>query len=214
MNHGALIICGGKSTRMGTSKAMLRFGDQRMLQRVVRLIGEVIPTENIVVAAAAGQPLPELPRPVCVVRDRTAGRGPLEGLAVGLAALADRAEAAYVSGCDAPLLKPAWIREMFRRLGDADICVPKDREFHHPLAAVYRTRIVPAVESLLDADRLRPLFLFDQCATTEVPVDELRPIDSELQSLMNLNRPEEYQAALRAAGLPDDSWQSDSGGVE
>ena len=149
-----------------------------------------------------------------MVRDRTADRGPLEGLAVGLAALADRAEAAYVSSCDAPLLKPEWIREMFRRLGDADICVPKDRKYHHPLAAAYRTRIVPVVESLLNADRRRPVFLFDECTTTEVQVDELRAVDPELESLLNLNRPEDYLAALRSAGLPDDAWRGDSRGVQ
>ena len=204
MNYGALIVCGGKSTRMGRDKATLPFGDKVMLQRVVNTVGDVVPLNRIAVAAAVGQELPELPKEVRVVRDRREASGPLEGLAAGLGVLSDAVDAAYVSGCDAPLLKPKWIREMFRRLGDFEICVPRDGRYHHPLAAVYRTSIVPVIESLLAADRLRPAFLFDECRTVEAPVEEMRTVDPELDSLRNMNNPEDYQEALRSAGLIGD----------
>ena len=54
-----IILCGGRSTRMGTSKALLPFGGETMLQRIVRLLGTV--ASPLVVVAAAGQPLPNLP---------------------------------------------------------------------------------------------------------------------------------------------------------
>ena len=92
MKCGAIVLCGGKSSRMGYSKAMLPFGPERMLQRVVRLVGEVVPRENIVVVAAEGQELPPLPEEITVTHDRQAHRGPLEGLACGLAALAEKVE--------------------------------------------------------------------------------------------------------------------------
>src|SRR5262245_8583674 len=99
-----VVLCGGKSTRMGTSKALLQFGPETMLQRVVRLLSEVVPT--IVVVAAAGQDLPDLPRHVTITRDEHEGRGPLEGLRAGLNALSSGAERAYVTSCDVPLLVP------------------------------------------------------------------------------------------------------------
>ena len=55
----ASCLCGGKSTRMGVPKATLPFGPETMLQRVVRLLGTVV--SPIVVVAARGQELPELP---------------------------------------------------------------------------------------------------------------------------------------------------------
>ncbi len=94
MKRGAIVLCGGQSTRMGSSKAMLPFGPERMLQRVVRLVGEAVPRENIVVVAAEGQELPPLPGEIVVTRDRRPNRGPLEGLACGLAALAEKADVA------------------------------------------------------------------------------------------------------------------------
>ena len=59
------------------------------------------------------------------------------------------------------------------------MAVPVEGEFHHPLAAVYRTSVVPVVEELLAADRLRPAFLFDRVATCRVSVDRLRAIDPD-----------------------------------
>jgi molybdopterin-guanine dinucleotide biosynthesis protein A len=201
MQTGALILCGGKSTRMGRDKATLPFGPELMLQRVVRLLGEVVDHRNIVIVAAPEQLLPHLPAGLTVARDERHGRGPLEGIAAGLTALCPEVDAAYVTSCDVPLLVPAFVTRMFELLGDHDIAVPCEEEQFHPLAAVYRPSILPLVQQLLKADRLRPRFLFDEARTRSVTIEELRPVDPDLQTLVNLNHPEDYQAALHAAGF-------------
>ena len=136
-------------------------------------------------------------------------RGPLAGLASGLRAIAERADAAYATACDVPLLVPAFVERMFELLGDYDVAVPFDGQYHHPLAAVYRPRVLEHVERLLESQRMRPRFLFDEVRTREVPVDELRAIDPELSTLENLNYEEDYFAALSAAGYtaPSDAQQ-------
>ena len=186
---------------MGQPKAMLPFGEELMLQRVVRLVGEVVRQDRIVVVAAADQELPPLPPQIKIAHDAHKNRGPLAGLAGGFAALANTCDAIYASGCDVPLLVPAFIQQMFELLGNHEIAVPKDKKFHHPLAAVYRTSVNKHVQELLHADRLRPFFLFEQADTLEVPVDELRLVDAELASLANCNVPEEYYRALKQAGF-------------
>jgi len=203
VKRGAIVLCGGKSSRMGRPKAMLPFGEELMLQRVVRLVAEVVPLEHIVVVAAAGQEMPPLPEQVKLARDSRQDQGPLEGLACGLAALANTSEAVYATGCDVPLLMPAFVEQMFRLLGDHEIAVPKDGKFHHPLAAVYRTSVLAEVRQLLDEDRRRPFFLFEQCRTHEVLVDELRLADAELLSLANCNTRDDYQRVLKLAGFTD-----------
>jgi len=195
--HGAIILCGGKSSRMGSSKALLPIGQEVMLPRIVRIVSEVIPLEHIVVVSAADQKLPTLPDEVTITQDARAERGPLEGLAAGLRTLTGKAETAFVTGCDVPLLKPEFISHMFALLADNDIVVPKEGKFHHPLAAVYRTSVLQQVQHLLDDDQLRPLFLFEKVKTREVPVEDLRIIDAELDSLLNCNNPDDYQQALR-----------------
>src|SRR3990172_6196443 len=124
MTRGAIILCGGRSSRMGLSKATLPFGSEIMLQRVVRIVRPVV--GQVVVVAAPGQVVPSLVPAVPVVRDRRQGRGPLEGLAAGLAAMEDVAEAVYLTGCDVPLLVPEFVERLFQWLGDHDIVVPRD----------------------------------------------------------------------------------------
>ena len=208
-----MILCGGRSSRMRLDKATLPFGPEQMLQRVVRLVAPLV--ESITVVAAVDQVLPDLPDSVTIARDRRPGLGPLEGLAAGLSSIkdrigedseADRIEAVYATSCDVPLLVPAFVSRMFDLLGDPDIdrydiVVPRDGKFHHPLAAVYRTSVLPQVEQLLAEERMRPVFLFDAVKTRKVPVDELRDVDPDLLTLENLNQPEDYLAALRRAGF-------------
>ena len=150
MNAGGIVLCGGKSTRMGSPKALLSFGDETMLQRVVRLLAAVV--SPIVVVAAGQQILPALPADVTVARDEQEGRGPLEGLRAGLKALPADVEAAYVTGCDVPLLVPAFARRMIDLLGDDDIAVMETDGFPHPLSAVYRRTTLPDIEQLLASD--------------------------------------------------------------
>jgi molybdopterin-guanine dinucleotide biosynthesis protein A len=208
MRKGAIILCGGKSSRMGRDKATLPFGPEQMLQRVVRLISEVVKFECIAVVAAPDQSLPELPAGLLIARDAHQYRGPLEGLATGFRALADRTEAVYATGCDVPLLVPAFVEMLFALLGDFDIAVPVDGEHYHPLAAVYRPAVLPHVVRLLDSERMRPRFLFDEVRTREIPVADLRAVDPQLSTLENLNFRQDYVSALTTAGfaVSPDAW--------
>lgn len=196
---GGIILCGGRSSRMGQPKLSLPFGPETMLQRTIRLLKEVV--SPIVVVAAIDQQLPVLSDDILIVRDEELGWGPLGGIAVGLEALAASVPAAYVAPCDAPLLQPAFIQAMIDHAQGYDIAVPKEQKFYHPLAAVYQTSLATVARSLIAEKKYRPLFLIEQANSNYVDVEELRTIDPELDSLRNMNKPEDYQAALQAAGF-------------
>jgi molybdopterin-guanine dinucleotide biosynthesis protein A len=205
MRAAGIILCGGQSRRMGRPKAWLPFGGELLLPRVVRLLGEAV--HPIVVVAAPDQDLPPLPAAVAVVRDAVKGRGPLQGLAAGLAVLRGRADAAYVSACDVPFLRPAFVRRLIDLLGDHAACVPRVGGYHHPLAAVYRLEVADAVARLLAEDRLRASDLFETVPTRTVEAAELAEVDPDLQTLRNLNTPEEYEAAQRELGRARDDHE-------
>lgn len=193
-NRGGIVLCGGKSSRMGTSKALLPFGPETMLQRVVRILSAVV--SPIVVVAAESQELPALPDDIVLTRDEREGRGPLEGLRAGLKALPPDVERAYVTSCDVPLLVPGFVAQMFDLAGGYNIAVMDIDGFPHPLSAVYCRSVLPHVESLLAQDRLRPVFLFDAVKTRKVKPAEMTS-DPELLTLRNLNTKEDYEQALR-----------------
>ncbi len=200
-----IVLCGGQSRRMGQSKALLPFGNETMLQRVIRIMSQVV--SPIVAVKAASQQLPAMPDNLLVTQDRLPDQGPLEGIRMGLAALkqsAPESSAAYVTSCDVPLLQPEFVQAVASRLGNAEAAVVVEDGFRHPLAAVYRTSVLPVIDSLLDAGKRRPLFLFEQVETVLVSTEELRGADPDLSSLANLNQPSDYLAALQQAGLEPD----------
>jgi molybdenum cofactor guanylyltransferase len=190
---GGVILCGGESQRMGRAKAWLPWGGEPMLLHVLRTLRQVV--EPVVVVAAPDQDVPLLPAGVQLARDEVKGQGPLQGLCVGLARLDGQAEAAYVSSCDAPFLRAAFIERMIGLLGDKIVCVPKVHERFYPLAAVYRLDALDAARSLLEEKRLRLTRLYEMIPTRIALPDELMPADPELRSLQNLNLAADYEAA-------------------
>jgi molybdenum cofactor guanylyltransferase len=205
-----IVLAGGRSSRMGTPKAALEWHGSTLLRRIVGLVERGV-DGPVVVVRAPGQVLPALPASVEVVEDAREGRGPLQGLAAGLAALDGRVEVAYASSTDAPLLHPAFVRRVVGALdadADVDVVLPRAGGFPHPLAAAYRTTLRPLVERLLAEDRLRPAFLFDECRVLRLDEDALLAdpalarADPALDSVLNLNEPADYKAA-RARPAPE-----------
>jgi len=199
LTFGGIVLCGGRSTRMGLDKATLPFGPELMLQRVVRLLRSVV--SPVTVVAAEDQLLPDLPSEVITTVDQRPDHGPLEGLHAGLLAAQQHVDAVFVTSCDVPLLRPEFIRRMCALLADYEIVVPVDEKHIHPLAGVYRTCLAAQVRQLLVDERFRPLFLIQESKSLQIPADQLREVDPSLSSLSNLNKPSDYLSALKQAGF-------------
>lgn len=203
-----IVLCGGQSQRMGRPKADLVFGDETLLQRIVRTLLEVV--ERVVVVHAAEQGLPAFDDRVTAVADRVAFAGPLVGLQVGLETLeAQEYDRVYLTGCDAPFLSPVFVRTMLNYVGKYDVAIPVDDEFFFPLAAAYQTRVLPQVQELVQRGERRPRMLLDACRTLRIPTHTLTSVDLQLRSLVNVNTPRDYRAALQAHALPEPDWLKD-----
>lgn len=198
----AVVLAGGRSTRMGAPKAQLDWHGSTLLRRAAGIVGRAV-DGPVVVARAPGQPLPALPAGVEVVDDAREGRGPLEGIAAGLEAIGVRAQVVYVCGVDAPLLHPAFVRRVLALLGpDADVALPRAHGFAQPLAAAYRTTVAAPLRTLLqEGGRLGTGALLQHCRVTELDAEmlladrDVAAFDPALDSLLNLNEPADYDAA-------------------
>jgi molybdopterin-guanine dinucleotide biosynthesis protein A len=195
---------------MGTPKAALEWHGSTLLRRTVGIVARA--TDGpVVVVRALGQALPDLPAGTWVVDDPRDGKGPVQGIAAGLAALDGRAETAFISSTDMPFLHPAFIRRVLRVVADdaaVDVALPVARGYPQPLAAAYRVRLAEAAERLVKEDRLRPAFLFDECAVVRLDDSALRQdplldaLDPDLDSVLNVNTLADYQDA-RARPAPE-----------
>jgi molybdenum cofactor guanylyltransferase len=196
-----VVLAGGRSSRMGTPKAALEWHGSTLLRRTVGILARAT-GGPVVVVRAPGQELPALPPEVEIISDPREGKGPVQGLAAGLGALAGRADVAFVSSTDMPFLHPAFVRRVLRAVYEgADVGLPVARGYPQPLAAAYRTKLASLAEQLIIAERLRPAFLFEQCAVTRLDEKSLKDdpvlaaLDPGLDSVVNINEPDEYRTA-------------------
>jgi molybdenum cofactor guanylyltransferase len=192
-----IVLAGGRSSRMGESKAWLEWHGSTLAHHAAELLRGVGP---VVVVRAAGQALPALPPGVEVVDDARADVGPLQGIATGLAAVA--APRAFVCAVDMPFLHPVFVRRVLVALTtDLDVVLPVALGHQQPLAAAYRTALAPRIDALIAAGRTRPGMLFDEVRVLRL--DEaalladaaLAAADPALDSLLNVNHPDDYRAA-------------------
>ena len=160
LSAGAVVLAGGRSTRMGAPKAGLAWHGSTLLRQVSGLAARGV-DGPVVVVRAPGQELPALPPSVEVVDDPAEGAGPLQGIACGLAALAGRSDRAFVCSTDLPHLHPAYVRAVVRAGSGVDVALSVVRGHRQPLAACYRTGLAERAAALLAAGRARPAFLLE-----------------------------------------------------
>src|SRR6185437_13909438 len=190
-----IVLAGGRSSRMGTPKAALEWHGSTLLRRTVGILARVS-DGPVVVVRASGQDLPELPEGTLVADDPREGKGPVQGIAAGLAALSGRAEVAFISSTDMPFLHPAFIRRVLGAVEEShrtDVALPVARGYRQPLAAAYRVTLAEAAERLVKQDRLRPAFLFAECQVETLDDATLKrdpvlaALDPDLDSVLNVN---------------------------
>lgn len=195
---------------MGTAKAALEWHGSTLLRHVTGGVSRAV-DGPVIGVRAPGQELPELDPRVVLCDDPEEGRGPMQGLAVGLAAAAEHSETAFVCSTDLPFLHAAFVCAVLRGFepdsktpeseGPPDVVLPFVRGYRQPMAAGYRTNLVPRINKLLEAQRLRPAHLFEECNVRQLDDAELlsdarlASVDPDLDTVVNVNERDEYRAA-------------------
>jgi molybdenum cofactor guanylyltransferase len=184
MSAAAIVLCGGKSSRMGRDKAWLPWQGRPLVSHVVEVLRGVV--DEVVVVSSVELSLPRLQ--ARVVRDRAPGLGPLSGIREGLAAM--RAERAFVTGADAPFVTRRYVEAL---LAFGCAAAPDVDGHMQTLSAVYPKSALEHAERLLAERRMRPLFLLEACDYRVVPARSLPDVDA----VRGFNTPEEYLKAVR-----------------
>lgn len=207
----AIVLAGGAGKRLGAAppggKAALEAGGRTFLDRVVAAVATE--AARVIVVAAPGQPLPALATPVEVVRDTAAGSGPLAAIRDGLAALAaagGHPRAAVVVACDAPLVRPAVLRLLVRRLEKPGAwwVVPEIAGAPQVLcSALAPAALAPLVEARLAAGARDVRGLLDAAGghVVRIAAAEIAAVDPGLESFLDVDTPEDLDR-LGARKIP------------
>ena len=187
----AIILCGGRSRRMGADKATLDWMGQPMIRHIIDNLQEA---DELLLAV--GSQRSESLRDFRQALDRFPGGGPLAGIHAGL--LECRHDVAFVTGCDLPFadLETAGFLRSLMKPGDDAVIPAESGGRVHPLCALYHRQIAPRLEEKLRVGSCRVMDALRELSVRYVPADTLPNGGREL---VNLNTPDEYQNALGAA---------------
>jgi molybdopterin-guanine dinucleotide biosynthesis protein A len=187
------VLAGGRSTRMGTNKALLEFGGVRIIERLLETLRPLFAE----VAIVANDPGVYGYLGVPIWPDRVPGAGALGGLYTAVRNSSH--SQTFCIACDMPCPSSRLIAYLQRLAPGHDAVVPRTADGYQPLHAVYGKSCVPAMESLLAARRLKIDQLFPLVRVRIVEEPELRPIDPLLHAFLNVNTREELEAAAQIA---------------
>jgi molybdenum cofactor guanylyltransferase len=181
-NAAAIILAGGKSSRMGRDKSLLTTCNLPIIGRIVSQLKDHFP--EIIIGANDVEKYQFLNLPV--IPDLAEGKGPLMGIYSTL--LSSNYEINFVVACDIPDINMEYVKELLRQAQNHQIVIPmwKDGKYE-PLFAVYQKSVLDHVRKLLDTGQRKISLLFDQVDVKYVPLPD------NIKWYRNLNTPEDYQ---------------------
>lgn len=206
MLRAGIVLCGGRSTRMGQPKALLAWQGRTLIEHVVGCLAPCVDELLVVTSRTLALPEGVAAQGARIVVDREPERGPLAALRDGLAAA--RAELAFVTATDAPFLTRAYVDLLFdrasaeRRAGGLRAVVPRAAGHLQVLSAVYPCAAWEEAEGLLSAGDASPTALLARIGFDALDCDatDLAAAAAAPAAWTGFNTPEQYAAALAFAG--------------
>jgi molybdopterin-guanine dinucleotide biosynthesis protein A len=195
------VLAGGKSTRLGTDKALVRLApdDVTLLELVLNRVGPL--SDDVFVVASDRPEYEAFGAPVRP--DLYPDAGVLGGIASALGHAGDNA--CLVVSCDHPFLNPRLLNALVQTPGEWDVLIPAlpgesrqgGRVVRQTLHAIYGPGCLGPIERSLAQGRLQIVGFFDDVRVQEVEREILVEFDPSLRSFFSVNTPEALEIAKR-----------------
>jgi molybdenum cofactor guanylyltransferase len=193
-NATAFILVGGKSSRMGSDKALLSLGGQSLLTQALLTSSAVASTVRISGSKDRYAKFGD------VVEDIYRDCGPLGGIHAALSATST--DLNLMLSVDMPRMTSEFLKWLLERASASPelILVPDAAGGPQPLCAVYRPGALPAVTQALQSGKYKIGRLFSKVPTRVLTEQEIVSSGFSVTTFQNVNTPDEYKALVQDAG--------------
>jgi len=191
MKAAAIILAGGKSSRMGTNKALLKINGKTNIERIRDTLKILF--DDIILVTNEPETYDFLG--LRKVSDQYPGMGPLAGLHAGLQA--SDYDVNMMVACDMPFVSTELAEVLISLLSHHDAVIPVIDGRQQPLFSVFHKKAAEAVAESIESGQLRMRQLLDNLDVLYVTEKELKGysnLDFE-RVFFNMNHPEEYEEA-------------------
>lgn len=189
MNYCSVILAGGKSSRMGTNKALLKINNEIVIEKILAELNQL--SDKVYVVANDKSIYDFLNVPI--ISDRFPGKGPLAGIEAAL--YHTKEDVVVISPCDTPFIHKGVYRYLLDELGTYDAVIPYFKQQPQPLSGIYKKKILPVIHEQLQLDDLRVRSFFSKINVKYV--HNFGQLNGHLikKHFFNMNNPEEYKRA-------------------
>ncbi len=186
-----MILAGGKSSRMGTNKALLPMDGKANIELIKDQLTPFF--SDIIVVTNDFEAYEFLKVPM--VKDEYIGKGPLAGIHTGLKN--SKTETNLFVACDMPFVSGELAKYLIELCDDYEGVVPRINGTLHPLFSVFKKSALPKVEQCLQEDRLRIRDLLEKLQILYVNERELEGVMvGNIEKIFyNMNYPLDYEKA-------------------
>lgn len=196
-----VILAGGKSSRMGQNKALMKLGSKTVIERMIDIVAPIF-NEKIIITNTPGD-FKFLGLPV--YEDVYKYKGPLAGIHSGL--LHSTSERDFVLSCDIPLMTAEMINYIVDFPTDKPVTICQAAGYLQPLAGVYSKKIFSALdEHLKNFEMLSSegkIKHKKNCGMHDfldsIPSEIINPENLDFYSddlFFNMNNPEDYDKLI------------------
>lgn len=196
----AIILAGGKSSRMGRDKALLRVKDDNMLEEAIRVLAGGF---DEILVSANDRSYDSLK--IKTIPDVYPGRGPLAGIHAGLRVSAH--DVNFVVACDMPFIDVRLALYMLELVVGYDVVVPKMGDYYEPLFAVYTKNCLAAIEDQLKAGRNKTSAFYSKVKVRFVDRNDLERFGHSDCLFFNVNTPVDLKKAQHMMGRRENGSQ-------
>jgi molybdopterin-guanine dinucleotide biosynthesis protein A len=180
-----IILAGGKSSRYGSNKALVKVNGARLIERAVAAMKTVFEQVILVTNTPDDYAFLELP----MVQDLIKGLGPIGGIYTGLETISEKA--GFFVACDMPFLQEGLLRHMVDVREDFDAVIPRMDWMIEPLHALYTKNSLPVIKASIEAHEYQIVKCLQQLRVRYVEREELLAFDPKLLSFFNINEPKD-----------------------
>ena len=186
MGITAVILAGGRSSRMGSNKALLPYRGGRFIEAIHRLLNDMFPEVILV----TNNPEQYHFLPCRKVPDLYEHVGVLAGIHSGLYHSSN--PAIFAVACDMPYLMESLIRFMAARADAGGVLIPESPGGLEPLHAFYGKGCLAAIEATLLSGQRRIVSFFDRTNVSKINREQVACFDPSFASFININTPRDY----------------------
>lgn len=192
----AVILAGGKSSRMGFDKQFIKINEKMLLETMISKLKKEF--DDIIIVT--NKPEQYVGSSYKIVSDEIKGKGPMSGIHIGLKESCSKY--VYFVACDMPNINIDYIRYMKNTIKDLDVdaCITKvgNKSGAEHLNAFYSRDLVSEIEKLFLKDCRAIVYLTNKVNTLYIEEQDARKYSPNWDMFININTKEDLTSYINS----------------